>query len=49
MPDYKELYHILFNAVTDALEALDSGDSALAGQLLREAQLRTEELYVEAE
>ena len=37
MPDYARMYRELFNAVTDAVE------------ILQKAQLRTEELYMEAD
>lgn len=37
MPDYKEMYRILFNAMTEAIF------------ILQEAQLKCEELYIEAE
>lgn len=34
MPDYKEMYHELFNAITNSVE------------LLNKAQLATEEMYI---
>ena len=37
MPDYARMYRELFNAITDAVE------------ILQKAQLRTEELYMEAD
>jgi len=49
MPDYARLYRLLFNAVTDAVRALDRGECAGAAALLRAAQLRCEELYMDAE
>ena len=48
MPDYKKLYHLLFNAITDALEKAESGESEAARVLLVRAQQKTEELYIEA-
>ena len=36
MPDYKRMYKKLFNAVTEAIE------------ILQEAQVDTEELYIES-
>ena len=48
MPDFERLYHILFNAMTDALRKLEAGEPLEAARLLREAQRRTEELYIEA-
>ena len=37
MPNYKEMYLTLFNAVTDALE------------LLEQAQQKSEEIYIETD
>ncbi len=37
MPDYKEMYRIMFTAMTEAIF------------ILQEAQLKCEELYIEAE
>lgn len=48
MPDFERLYHILFNAMTDALRKLEAGEPLEAARLLMEAQRRTEELYIEA-
>lgn len=48
MPDFERLYHILFNAMTDALRKLEAGEPREAARLLMEAQRRTEELYIEA-
>lgn len=47
MIDYTHLYHILFNAITDALESMDPDSPAAF--ILRDAQLKTEELYLDAE
>lgn len=46
MPDYQKMYHIMFNAATDA-ERLLAGDSR-ASMILRKAQQDCEELYIEA-
>ncbi|MBO5645984.1 MAG: hypothetical protein J6S59_02585 [Clostridia bacterium] len=46
MADYQKLYHILFNAITDAVEQLDEQHFAAAKALLIEAQQRTEEEYI---
>jgi hypothetical protein len=46
MIDYELLYHVLFNAVTDALTLLDQGESLQVRSLLRQAQQRAEELYL---
>lgn len=49
MPDYKEMYFIIFNAVTDALEAIQKSNIGEATELLCRAQQKTESLYIEAE
>ena len=46
MADYQKMYAALFNAATDALEALDIGR---AGDILRQAQQAAEEMYLEAD
>ena len=43
---YQKLYHKLFNAVTDALEQMDRGAFLRAGELLKQAQMEAEELYI---
>ena len=43
MPDYEKLYHILFNAATDAIELLPD---CAAKQLLITAQQECEERYI---
>ena len=45
MPDYAKLYHIMFNAATDAIELLPDCEAKL---LLIKAQLNCEELYIES-
>ena len=42
MTDYKKLYHLLFNAITDGLEALGRGDMPAATRLLADAQIKAE-------
>lgn len=49
MVDYEKLYHILFNAITDALELIEQRSYGSAERALEAAQRRTEELYVENE
>lgn len=46
MPNYQKMYAIAFNAISDALEELDKLNIGTAKQQLREAQSRTEELYI---
>ena len=49
MPNYQKLYTKMFNAATDALEALDSLNIGLAKDLLRRAQQEAEEVYMNDE
>lgn len=49
MADYQTLYHILFNAITDAIRDINSGKVDLAENTLKVAQQRTEELYIRNE
>lgn len=49
MTDYKKLYHLLFNAITDALEELGRLDVPAANCLLEQAQMKAEELVLEEE
>ncbi len=48
MPDYQKMYTTLFNAITDALNAIDAQNLGVAKDLLRRAQLQAEELYLAA-
>ena len=45
--NYETLYHILFNAATDAISAIDSRNYGLARTCLVLAQQRAEALYIE--
>lgn len=47
MPDYKKMYILLFNSITDALEELKKQNIGTAKELLKGAQQAAEELYVE--
>ena len=44
---YKKMYFHLFNAMTDALRALEENDPARAAQILISAQQWGEEAYLE--
>ncbi len=44
---YEKMYCHLFNAVTDALEALGQRNYGQAEELLKAAQQASEELYLE--
>ncbi|MDO4379399.1 MAG: hypothetical protein Q4D20_00840 [Clostridia bacterium] len=46
MPDYKKMYLLLFNSVTDALESLNKGNNENAKEILKSAQKKTEEMYI---
>ena len=48
MPEYKSMYLLLFNRVTDALGEIERGNMERARELLQQAQLETEELYISA-
>lgn len=44
--EYEKSYLLLFNAVTDALEALRAGDIPKARSLLINAQQRAEDAFI---
>lgn len=46
MQDYKKLYHIMFNAATDAELELESGNISAAKKILVRAQQRAEDEYL---
>lgn len=48
MPDYEKLYHDLFNAITDALDAIERGEVLRGRALLIHAQQAAEEAYLAA-
>jgi len=48
MPDYQKMYTTLFNAITDALEALEAQNFGDAKKLLCSAQLTAEGMYLAA-
>ena len=47
MVSYKTLYFKLFNAITDALEAMEEENFGQAKQILRQAQINAEETYLD--
>ena len=49
MQDYQKLYALLFNACTDAVEAMERMDFGTAIDLLIAAQQQAEEQYIAAE
>lgn len=46
MTDYQKEYHIVFNAVTDALRAMEALNFGTAQEILRRAQMEAEEVYL---
>lgn len=44
--DYKKLYYLMFNAVTDAVRLLDDKNTEQARERLAEAQCKAEEIYI---
>jgi hypothetical protein len=46
---YQSMYYGLFNAITDALNALEQEDPETAREVLILAQQKAEALYIEAE
>ena len=46
---YEELYHLLFNAITDALVKLEKGETIQAIVCLTDAQRNAEERYLQGE
>ena len=48
MEDYTKLYHLLFNAITDALEQMNAQNFGSAKEALISAQQKAEEIYITA-
>ena len=46
MADYQKMYTTLFNAITDAREAMNENQFCKATEILLLAQQQTEEIYV---
>ena len=49
MTDYKAMYLLLFNAVTDALKKMDGQNYGETSALLIAAQQKAEELYMDSD
>ena len=49
MPDYEKMYHLLFNAITDALTQMESQNYGNVKDALISAQQKAEEIYITAE
>ena len=46
--NYEKMYHLLFNAITDALEQIEKQNLGSAKDLLTTAQQKAEEIYMES-
>ena len=44
--NYEKLYHLLFNAITDALEQMEQQNYGTAKETLITAQQEAEEIYM---
>ena len=49
MADYNKMYLLLFNAISDALEQMESQNYSNAKDMLIAAQQKAEEIYITAE
>lgn len=49
MADYKSMYTHLFNSITTALTEIEHNNYQLAERVLKTAQCKTEELFIETE
>ena len=49
MPDYEKMYHLLFNAITDALTQMEAQNYGDFKDALISAQQKAEEIYITAE
>ncbi len=49
MTEYQKPYYLLFNSITDALEALGRLDIPAAVRVLEDAQIQAEEIILEQE
>ena len=48
MADYEKMYYLLFNAVTDSLRQMEAMNFGTAAEILKQAQMECEEMYMEA-
>ena len=46
--NYEKMYHLLFNAITDALKQMEKQNLGSAKDLLTTAQQKAEEIYMES-
>ncbi len=47
--EYEKMYHLLFNAITDALEQIEKQNLGSAKELLISAQQKAEDIYITTE
>ena len=47
--DYQKAYYILFNAMTDAINAMEQRELNEAMAILKNVQIKTENMYIESE
>ena len=45
--EFQKMYFVLFNAITDALAEIDAMNFGTARELLRQAQIKSEEIYID--
>ncbi len=46
MPEYEKMYYLLFNAISDAIWKLEQNDWEAAREILKNAQINSEEIYI---
>ena len=49
MEIYKKMYYRLFNGITDALTEMERQNYGAAAEILRQSQIDSEEIYLDAE
>ena len=47
MVNYEKLYYRLFNVLTDAITAIEEGQYTAAVEILKQAQIDAEDLYMQ--
>lgn len=47
MADFHKMYMVLFNSITDALKLMDDNDFSTATEVLKDAQIKTEDMYID--
>jgi hypothetical protein len=49
MPDYEKMYFRLFNRISDAIGQVEETNYGLASDILKQAQVEGEEIYLSEE